>query len=167
MKLLLPNPKSLSCLQLSSRRDHLMKVSSCNSDKWRDTRQRWVVFFYATLIVLFAIDGAAIAQTRQFIITNNCAEAVWVAGAGNPTPVFNGSSGGLGLAAGATVTTSLPTPWVGGRFWGRRQCTFDANGKGSCQTGDLRWSTVSTRRSRYNQSCGVYPYRFNDRSRQL
>ena len=78
----------------------------------------------------------AIAQTRQFVITNNCAETVWVAGAGNPTPVFNGSSGGLELPSGATVTTSLPTPWVGGRFWGRRQCTFDANGKGSCQTGD-------------------------------
>jgi regulation of enolase protein 1 (concanavalin A-like superfamily) len=91
---------------------------------------------HAVLIVLFAFGGMAIAQTRQFIITNNCAETVWVAGAGNPTPVFNGSSGGLELPAGATVTTSLPTPWVGGRFWGRRQCTFDANGKGSCQTGD-------------------------------
>jgi regulation of enolase protein 1 (concanavalin A-like superfamily) len=88
------------------------------------------------LIVLFVLDGISVAQTRQFVITNNCAETVWVAGAGNPIPVFNGSSGGLELPAGATVTTSLPTPWVGGRFWGRRQCTFDANGKGSCQTGD-------------------------------
>jgi hypothetical protein len=34
------------------------------------------------------------------------------------------------------VTTSVTTPWVGGRFWDRRQCTFDANGKGSCQNGD-------------------------------
>jgi regulation of enolase protein 1 (concanavalin A-like superfamily) len=91
---------------------------------------------YAVLILFFAFGGMADAQTRQFVITNNCAETVWVAGAGNPTPVFNGSSGGLELPAGATVTTSLPTPWVGGRFWGRRQCTFDANGKGSCQTGD-------------------------------
>jgi hypothetical protein len=92
--------------------------------------------FYGMLIILFVLDGISVAQTRQFVITNNCAETVWVAGAGNPIPVFNGSSGGLELPAGATVTTSLPTPWVGGRFWGRRQCTFDANGKGSCQTGD-------------------------------
>jgi len=91
---------------------------------------------HVALILLCAIGGMAIAQTRQFVITNSCAETVWVVGAGNPTPVFNGSSGGLELPAGATVTTSLPTPWVGGRFWGRRQCTFDANGKGSCQTGD-------------------------------
>ncbi|WP_353065575.1 thaumatin family protein [Tunturibacter psychrotolerans] len=91
---------------------------------------------HVALILLCAFGGMAIAQTRQFVITNNCAEAVWIAGAGSPTPIFNGSSGGLELPAGATVTTSLPTPWVGGRFWGRRQCTFDANGKGSCQTGD-------------------------------
>jgi hypothetical protein len=91
---------------------------------------------HVALILLCAFGGMAIAQTRQFVITNNCAETVWVAGAGNPTPVFNSSSGGLELPAGATVTTSLPTPWVGGRFWGRRQCIFDANGKGSCQTGD-------------------------------
>jgi hypothetical protein len=99
-------------------------------------RRKWMTLPHATLIVLCAFGGMAIAQTRQFVITNNCAETVWVAGAGNPIPVFNGSSGGLELPAGATVTTSLPTPWVGGRFWGRRQCTFDANGKGSCETGD-------------------------------
>jgi regulation of enolase protein 1 (concanavalin A-like superfamily) len=88
------------------------------------------------MIALLALTGMAVAQTRQFILQNNCAETVWVAGAGTPTPVFNGSSGGLELPAGAMVTTSVTTPWVGGRFWGRRQCTFDANGKGSCQTGD-------------------------------
>ena len=113
-----------------------MEVSSRSSNVWHTTRQRWVAPFYRMLIVLFVLDGISVAQTRQFVITNNCAETVWVAGAGNPIPVFNGSSGGLELPAGATVATSLPTPWVGGRFWGRRQCTFDANGKGSCQTGD-------------------------------
>lgn len=88
------------------------------------------------MMAILSLTGMAVAQTRQFVITNNCAETVWVAGAGTPTPVFNGSSGGLELPAGAAVTTSLPTPWVGGRFWGRRQCTFDSTGKGSCQTGD-------------------------------
>jgi Thaumatin family len=88
------------------------------------------------MVALVALTGMAVAQTRQFVLQNNCSETVWVAGAGNPTPVFNGSSGGLELPAGATVTTSVTTPWVGGRFWGRRQCTFDSTGKGSCVTGD-------------------------------
>jgi Thaumatin family/Malectin domain len=79
---------------------------------------------------------AATAQTRQFTIKNNCSETVWLAGAGTPTPVFNGSPGGLEMAPGTTVTTSVPVPWVAGRFWGRRNCTFDSSGHGSCSTGD-------------------------------
>jgi hypothetical protein len=78
----------------------------------------------------------AAAQNRQFTIQNNCSETVWLAGAGSPTPVFNGSSGGLEMAPGASVTTSVPVPWVAGRFWGRRNCTFDSSGHGSCATGD-------------------------------
>ena len=88
------------------------------------------------MIALLALTGIAVAQTRHFILQNSCAETLSVAGAGTPTPVFNGSSDGAELPVGAMVTTSVTTPWVGGRFWGRRQCTFDANGKGSCQTGD-------------------------------
>jgi hypothetical protein len=91
---------------------------------------------HAVVVALLAVTGMAVAQTRQFVLQNNCSETVWVAGAGNPIPVFNGSPGGLALPAGASVTTSIATPWVGGRFWGRRQCTFDSNGKGSCVTGD-------------------------------
>jgi len=51
-------------------------------------------------------------------------------------PVFNGSAGGFELLPSATVSTSVPVPWVGGRFWGRRQCVFDITGHGSCATGD-------------------------------
>jgi hypothetical protein len=80
--------------------------------------------------------GIAVAQTRQFTLKNSCTETVWVAGAGNPIPAFNGSPGGLELPPGASATTSVTVPWVGGRFWGRRRCTFDSNGKGSCATGD-------------------------------
>ena len=79
---------------------------------------------------------SAAAQTRQFTIKNNCSETVWVAGAGNPTPVFNGSPGGVEMLSGATITTTVPTPWVAGRFWGRRNCTFDSSGHGTCATGD-------------------------------
>jgi hypothetical protein len=87
-------------------------------------------------LALLLMSLSAAAQTRQFTIKNNCSETVWVAGAGNPAPVFNGSPGGLEMVPGATVTTTVPTPWVAGRFWGRRNCTFDSSGHGSCATGD-------------------------------
>src|SRR5215831_4622515 len=88
------------------------------------------------VVGLLLLSLPAAAQTRQFIIKNNCSETVWVAGAGSPTPVFNGSSGGLEMAPGTSVTTTVPVPWVAGRFWGRRNCTFDSSGHGSCATGD-------------------------------
>src|SRR5258708_27674554 len=85
---------------------------------------------------LLVLTLSAAAQTRQFTIKNSCTETVWLAGAGNPTPVFNGSPGGLELGPGAVVTTAVPVPWVAGRFWGRRNCTFDSSGHGTCATGD-------------------------------
>ncbi len=97
------------------------------------TIQRKIIV--AMLMFLFLSVSIA-SQTRQFTIKNNCSETVWLAGAGSPTPVFNGSSGGLQMAPGTSVTTTVPVPWVAGRFWGRRNCTFDSTGKGSCATGD-------------------------------
>ena len=88
------------------------------------------------VLSLLLLSLSAAAQTRQFTIKNNCSETVWVAGAGSPTPVFNGSSGGLEMAPGASVTTTVPVPWVAGRFWGRRECNFNSSGQGSCATGD-------------------------------
>ncbi|HTD25182.1 MAG TPA: thaumatin family protein [Terriglobales bacterium] len=88
------------------------------------------------LLIIAIVAAPVAAQTRQFTIKNNCSETVWLAGAGTPTPVFNGSPGGLAMAPGTTVITSVPAPWVAGRFWGRRNCTFDSSGKGSCATGD-------------------------------
>jgi hypothetical protein len=85
---------------------------------------------------LLLLTLSAAAQNRQFTIKNSCSEIVWLAGAGSPTPVFNGSPGGLELSPGATVTTTVPVPWVAGRFWGRRNCAFDGSGHGSCATGD-------------------------------
>jgi hypothetical protein len=85
---------------------------------------------------LLLLTLSAAAQTRQFTIRNSCSETVWLAGAGNPIPVFNGSPGGLEIGPGATVTTTVPVPWVAGRFWGRRNCAFDSSGHGSCATGD-------------------------------
>jgi hypothetical protein len=88
------------------------------------------------VLALLLLMASSAAQQRQFTIKNNCSETVWLAGAGTPTPVFNGSSGGLEMAPGASVSTTVPVPWVAGRFWGRRNCTFDSSGKGSCATGD-------------------------------
>ena len=92
--------------------------------------------YIKVVVGLLLLSLSAAAQTRQFTVKNNCSETVWVAGAGSPTPVFNGSSGGLEMAPGSSVTTTVPVPWVAGRFWGRRNCTFDSTGKGSCATGD-------------------------------
>src|SRR5260370_7441394 len=85
---------------------------------------------------LLLMSLSAEAQTRQFTIKNNCSETVWLAGAGTPTPVFNGSPGGLAMAPGTSVITSVPAPRVAGRFWGRRNCTFDSSGKASSPTPD-------------------------------
>jgi hypothetical protein len=101
------------------------------------SRRRLPAGAQATIVCsLLLLSFTAVAQTRQFTIKNNCSETVWLAGAGSPTPVFNGSSGGLQMAPGTSVTTTVPVPWVAGRFWGRRNCTFDSSGHGSCATGD-------------------------------
>ena len=89
------------------------------------------------LLAIAIVSGPAGAQTRTFTVKNNCSETVWVAGSGSTVPVFNGtSSGGIELLPGGTTTTTVPDTWSAGRIWGRRNCTFDSSGKGSCATGD-------------------------------
>jgi len=89
------------------------------------------------LLIITVVAISATAQTRTFTVKNNCSETVWVAGSGSTVPVFNGtSSGGIELLPGATATTTVPDTWSAGRIWGRRNCTFDSSGKGSCATGD-------------------------------
>ena len=89
------------------------------------------------LLIIAMVAAPVAAQTRTFTVKNNCSETVWAAAAGTPVPVFNGSSsGGIELFPGASATTTVPTPWSAGRIWGRRECTFDSTGHGSCATGD-------------------------------
>ncbi|HTC93911.1 MAG TPA: thaumatin family protein [Terriglobales bacterium] len=89
------------------------------------------------LLIIAMVAAPVAAQTRTFTVKNNCSETVWAAAAGTPVPVFNGSSsGGIELLPGASATTTVPTPWSAGRIWGRRECTFDSTGHGSCATGD-------------------------------
>ncbi len=88
-------------------------------------------------LILAIVAAPVAAQTRTFTVKNNCSETVWAAGSGSTVPVFNGtSSGGIELLPGASATTTVPDTWSAGRIWGRRNCTFDSSGKGSCSTGD-------------------------------
>ncbi|KAF5737179.1 Pathogenesis-related thaumatin superfamily protein [Tripterygium wilfordii] len=50
---------------------------------------------------------------------------------GQPTP----KNGGFHLGGSEEVVLDLPQKWSG-RLWGRQGCSFDAKGKGSCDTGD-------------------------------
>jgi len=89
------------------------------------------------VLIFIAAVAPAAAQTRTFTVVNNCSETVWAAGAGDPTPVFNGTdSGGIELTPGASATATVPTPWSSARIWGRRECNFNSSGQGSCATGD-------------------------------
>jgi len=96
------------------------------------------------------------SQTRQFTINNNCTEKpFWVGpGAGNPVPVFNGSSGGFETSSRRNCQhLSTCTLGSAGRFWGRRQCVFDITGHGSCcDRGLRRIAPVST--------CRGWEYKF-------
>jgi hypothetical protein len=90
------------------------------------------------LLIIAIVAAPAAAQTRTFTVKNNCSETVWAAASATQGPlVFNGTSpGGIELLPGATATATVAIPWSAGRIWGRRNCTFDSSGKGSCATGD-------------------------------
>src|SRR5262245_16766217 len=85
-------------------------------------------------MVLLAENGDAHAQQRTFTFVNRCNETVWVGALGNPgKSIPNG--GGWAIGAGQSTNLTIPSGWAG-RFWGRRNCHFDQNGNGSCDTGD-------------------------------
>ncbi|GLJ41585.1 hypothetical protein SUGI_0860510 [Cryptomeria japonica] len=44
--------------------------------------------------------------------------------------------GGQQLDQGQTWTVDVPAGTKAARFWGRTGCSFDASGRGTCQTGD-------------------------------
>nr|AAF80165.1 pollen allergen 3-2 [Juniperus virginiana]AAF80167.1 pollen allergen 3-1 [Juniperus virginiana] len=67
------------------------------------------------------------AGAVKFDIKNQCGYTVWAAGL---------PGGGKRLDQGQTWTVNLAAGTASARFWGRTGCTFDASGKGSCQTGD-------------------------------
>src|SRR5260370_21928267 len=71
------------------------------------------------LLIIAIVAAPVAAQTRQFTIKNNCSETVLLAGAGTPTPGFNGSPGGLAMAPRTRVIPTVPAPPVARRLSGR------------------------------------------------
>jgi hypothetical protein len=74
------------------------------------------------------------ADAAVFTLQNRCRNTIWPGiqpGTGKPQLM----NGGLKLRPGETVKISAPKGWSG-RFWGRRWCSFDKSGKGTCFTGD-------------------------------
>ena len=64
----------------------------------------------------------------DFTILNKCPFTIWPA-------TYNPSSG-LELPSGMQTTLSVPSNQEAGRIWGRTECNFNAQGIGSCLTGD-------------------------------
>lgn len=67
------------------------------------------------------------------IITNQCGDTIYPA-----TLTQSGTgpgTGGFRLDSGSSQTFSVSENWQG-RVWGRTNCTFNAQGRGQCITGD-------------------------------
>eukprot|EP00253_Pinus_taeda_P005169 PITA_05169 len=67
-------------------------------------------------------------EAATFVIQNKCSFTVWAAGIS--------VGGGQALTQGQSWSVDVPAGTSAGRFWGRTGCSFDASGKGSCNTGD-------------------------------
>ncbi|KAH8942137.1 hypothetical protein BDL97_14G082700 [Sphagnum fallax] len=93
----------------------------------------WLV---VTLSLLSIVEiAAAAAATRSFSFVNECPHEVWVGTQANGG-IRLLAEGGFALPAGQKMTLDQVEAGWGGRFWGRTGCTFDAHGRGSCETGD-------------------------------
>ncbi|PSE25104.1 hypothetical protein C7G59_19080, partial [Acinetobacter baumannii] len=79
-----------------------------------------------TATFLFFLQGLRV-EAATFEITNQCADTVWAAAS---------PGGGSQLAKGQSWSIQVPAGTTSGRIWGRTGCSFDGNGRGTCQTGD-------------------------------
>ncbi|XP_073145995.1 thaumatin-like protein isoform X1 [Henckelia pumila] len=96
-------------------------------------------FLLFTLLTLFLFLSSTNGTGHQLIVVNNCKESIWpgiLGGAGHPTP----KDGGFHLISGQEAVIDVPPKWSG-RIWGRQDCNFSANGRGSCATGDCSGKT--------------------------
>lgn len=76
-----------------------------------------------------------------FTFKNRCDYVVWpgILSSAGSTPL---DSTGFELNPGESRSFQASPGWSG-RFWGRTGCTFDANGQGSCATGDCGSNQMS------------------------
>ncbi|XP_073124237.1 LEAF RUST 10 DISEASE-RESISTANCEUS RECEPTOR-LIKE PROTEIN KINASE-like 2.3 [Henckelia pumila] len=82
--------------------------------------------------------AVALVNGATFTLVNNCTQTIWPAISG--TPSLNTT--GFELLNGGTRVLQVPKGW-NGRFWGRTGCVFNANGQGSCSTGDNSTATLA------------------------
>ncbi|KAJ4976216.1 hypothetical protein NE237_001322 [Protea cynaroides] len=78
-------------------------------------------------IFLFPTIFFCISQATTFEITNQCSYTVWAAAV---------PGGGKHLEPDETWLVNIASDTNSGRIWGRTNCTFNATGKGRCETGD-------------------------------
>ncbi|XP_042475829.1 protein P21-like [Macadamia integrifolia] len=84
--------------------------------------------FFFFFFFLFSSIPFWVSQATNFEVTNQCSYTVWAAS----TP-----SGGKQLKPGETWNIiNMTTTGTSGRIWGRTNCSFNASGNGSCETGD-------------------------------
>ncbi|MEV6006469.1 thaumatin family protein [Streptomyces sp. NPDC051976] len=74
------------------------------------------------------------AGSRVFTFVNKLGQTIWLA-SGEQTARPALPTTGWVLRPGQTLGVRVPDHW-NGRFWGRTGCTFDAAGRGHCETGD-------------------------------
>ncbi|MFF7154885.1 thaumatin family protein [Streptomyces sp. NPDC008139] len=72
--------------------------------------------------------------TRVFTFVNDVDQTIWLA-SGEQTARPALTTTGWVLRPGQTLSVRVPDHW-NGRFWGRTGCSFDASGRGHCETGD-------------------------------
>ena len=90
---------------------------------------------YSLIFALALAHWCVIAMASStFTVSNYCSQTIWpgtLAGAGTPQLPTTG----FRLDPGQSVQVPAPTGWSG-RVWARTGCVFDADGRGTCQTGD-------------------------------
>jgi hypothetical protein len=81
-----------------------------------------------------SVKPTAAAKQRTVTFVNAVDQTIWVAGWQQTAKPALTTTGWV-LPAGKSLTITVPDHW-NGRFWGRTGCSFNAAGKGHCQTGD-------------------------------
>eukprot|EP00252_Welwitschia_mirabilis_P003934 TRINITY_DN1401_c0_g1_i3.p1 TRINITY_DN1401_c0_g1~~TRINITY_DN1401_c0_g1_i3.p1 ORF type:complete len:249 (+),score=-17.42 TRINITY_DN1401_c0_g1_i3:41-748(+) len=78
-------------------------------------------------LILISASNFSPAKAATFTVKNECSYTVWAAAV---------PGGGQELPPQQTWTFDVAAGTKMGRVWARTGCTFDANGQGTCQTGD-------------------------------